>query len=183
MSISNRVGAATMTPVAAVCGGLAASAAGTLAMDLVWYARYRAKGGTDPFPGWEFSASVQDWDSAPAPAQVGRRLVEGLFQCELPNSRAGLTNNIMHWGYGMVGGVPYGIVAGSLAVPRKRYGLLFGTAFWLGGYVVLPAAKLYEPIWKYDARTLANDLSAHLVYGLTTAAVFQRLCAPIRRRS
>jgi hypothetical protein len=34
-------------------------------------------------------------------------------------------------------------------------------------------AKLYEPIWKYDAKTLANDLSAHLVYGLVTAAAWE----------
>ena len=177
MSMLDRLDRAPMTPLAAVGAGLAASAVGTLAMDLVWFARYRAKGGTDRFPGWEFSSTVTDWDTAPAPAHVGKRLVEGLFQCELPASRAGLMNNVMHWGYGMVaGGVPYGIVAGSLAAPRTRYGLLFGTAFWLGGYIVLPAAKLYQPLWKYDARTLANDLSAHLVYGLTTAALFQRMC-------
>jgi hypothetical protein len=35
--------------------------------------------------------------------------------------------------------------------------------------VILPAAKLYKPIWDYDAKTLANDLSAHLVYGFATA--------------
>jgi len=35
--------------------------------------------------------------------------------------------------------------------------------------VILPATKLYEPIWKYDLKTLASDLSAHLVYGLATA--------------
>jgi hypothetical protein len=40
---------------------------------------------------------------------------------------------------------------------------------------VLPAAGLYEPIWKYDRKTLAKDLSAHLVYGVITAAVFDRL--------
>jgi hypothetical protein len=24
---------------------------------------------------------------------------------------------------------------------------------------------VYEPIWRYDARTLGDDLSAHLVFG------------------
>ena len=38
---------------------------------------------------------------------------------------------------------------------------------------MLPAAKLYEPIWKYDVKTLGNDLSAHLVYGFTTAATWR----------
>ena len=33
--------------------------------------------------------------------------------------------------------------------------------------------KFYEPIWKYDLKTLGNDLIAHLVYGLTTAAVWR----------
>ena len=55
------------------------------------------------------------------------------------------------------------------------YGLPFGAAVWAAGYVVLPAAGLYEPIWKYDRVTLAKDLSAHLVYGLATAAALQAL--------
>jgi hypothetical protein len=33
----------------------------------------------------------------------------------------------------------------------------------MSGYVILPLAGLYKPIWEYDARTLADDLSAHLV--------------------
>jgi hypothetical protein len=31
--------------------------------------------------------------------------------------------------------------------------------------VILPAAKLHDPIWKYDRKVLADDLSAHLVTG------------------
>jgi len=48
--------------------------------------------------------------------------------------------------------------------------------------VVLPLAGLYKPIWEYDRHTLAKDLSAHLVYGLTTAVVFNRLTSRSRRR-
>ena len=66
------------------------------------------------------------------------------------------------------------------AAPRVWFGLPFGAGVWGSGYVVLPAAGLYQPIWEYDRRTLANDLSAHLVYGLTTAAVFRVLVAPRR---
>ena len=40
---------------------------------------------------------------------------------------------------------------------------------------MLPLAKVYEPIWKYDAPTLGKDLSAHLVYGLATGAAFAGL--------
>ena len=74
----------------------------------------------------------------------------------------------------MLNGAAYCLVAGSLRRSRIRYGPAFGASVWASGYVVLPAAKLYEPIWKYDLKTLANDLSAHLVYGLATAAAYSR---------
>jgi len=56
-----------------------------------------------------------------------------------------------------------GLVAGAAS---------FGAAVWAAGYVLLPAGGLYRPIWKYDAKTLASDLSAHLAYGAGTGAAF-----------
>ena len=57
---------------------------------------------------------------------------------------------------------------------------------WLQSYAVLVPAKLYKPIWKYDIKTLWKDLSAHLVYGFTTATTFRALAAgttaPVRIR-
>ena len=132
-------------------------------------------GGETRFAEWELSKGLQKWEDAPAPAHVGKRFVEGLFQRVLPPARVPLVNNVTHWGYGILNGAQYGIVAGSLPKPRVRYGLPFGASVWGAGYVVLPAMRLYEPIWKYDAKTLANDLSAHLVYGLATAAALRVL--------
>jgi hypothetical protein len=144
-------------------------------MDALLFTRYRRGGGDSAFEAWESSAGLDSWDQAPAPAQVGKRLVEGLFGRELAPERARLVNNVTHWGYGLLGGVQYGLVAGSLKAPRVRYGLPFGASVWAAGYVILPAAKLYKPIWEYDAMTLARDLTAHLVYGLGTAAALQLL--------
>ena len=168
-----------MTPLGAVARGLAAGALGTVAMDVSLFARYRRGGGDGRFAPWEFSSGVGDWEQAPAPAQVGKRLVEGLFQLKLPPERAALVNNVTHWAYGMLGGAQYGLVAGSLRSPRIRYGLPFGASVWAASYAVLPAAKLYKPIWKYDLPTLAKDLGAHLVYGLTTATALRSLSALI----
>lgn len=165
-----------MTPVGAVTRGLAAGAAGTLAMDLYLFARYRRGDGKSGFRDWELSTGLESFEQAPAPAQVGKRLFEGLFQRTLPDRDAPLVNNVVHWGFGVLSAVPFGILAGSLRRPRAWLGLPFGTAVWCGGYVVLPAAKLYRPIWTYDARTLAEDYGAHCVYGLTTGAVFALLC-------
>jgi hypothetical protein len=70
----------------------------------------------------------------------------------------------------------------TLAVPRgprkcpsenaTAYGLPFGAAVWAASYVLLPEAGLYKPIWQYDAKTLAGDLSAHLAHGASTGAAF-----------
>jgi hypothetical protein len=172
----------TLTPLAAVTNGLVAGTVGTVAMDLLLFSRYRRNGGSSSFRRWEFSSDLNGWDQAPAPAHVGKRLVEGLFGRDLPDRRAALVNNLTHWGYGILNGAPFGIIAGSIRSPRVRYGALFGASVWATSYAVLPAAKLYKPIWQYDLPTLGKDLSAHLVYGLSTAAAFQLFSAPMKAR-
>ena len=54
----------------------------------------------------------------------------------------------MHWGYGSAAAALYGVVAGSLREPSPLYGLPFGAAVWAAGYVVLPEAGIYKPIWE-----------------------------------
>jgi hypothetical protein len=164
-----------MTPLGAVMRGAVAGAVGTAAMDLLWYSRYRRSGGDSGFIDWEFTVDVDSWDSAPAPARFGRRLVQGILQRDLPPQRAGLVNNVVHWATGVEWGAVFGLVGGSLTTRHLWYGPAFGAAVWLQSYAVLVPAKLYEPIWDYDIETLAKELSAHLLYGLTTATAFRTL--------
>ena len=103
----------TLSPLGAVVRGVLAGAVGTVALDAANYAEYRAGGGTDSAVTWEFSAGLDSWEKAPAPAQVGKRLYEGLLQKELPPSSARTVNNLTHWGYGMFWGALFGILAGS----------------------------------------------------------------------
>ncbi len=77
----------------------------------------------------------------------------------------------MHWAYGS-GAAAYGILAGSLPRPHAACGPPFGAAMWTPGYVILPEGGLYKPIWQYDAKTLAWDLSGHLAYGAGTGITF-----------
>ena len=78
----------------------------------------------------------------------------------------------MHWGYGAANGAVYGVLAGSLRRPHPWYGVPFGALVWASGYVVLPEGGLYKPIWKYDSKVLAEDLSAHLAYGAGVGVTF-----------
>jgi hypothetical protein len=165
------MGRQPITPLAAVAAGVLAGAAGTVCMDAVRYLRYRKAGGTDSPLAWEFPP-VENWEQAPDPGKVAKRVIEGFTQRELPGRWAWLTSTVMHWGYGSAAGACYGILVGSLRRRNPLYGLPFGAAVWLTGYLVLPEGGLYKPIWEYDAKTLADDLSAHLAYGTGTGAAF-----------
>jgi hypothetical protein len=158
-----------------IARGFVAGMVGTAVFDLWLFARYKQDGGSSDFADWESSAGLDSWDDAPAPALVGKRLVEAVTGHELAPEHARLVSNVMHWSYGIGNGVQFGLVAGRLGRPRIRDGLLFGVVVWGSGYVILPILKLYKPIWEYDAKTLAEDLSAHLVYGLATAATLRAL--------
>ena len=160
-----------MTPLAVVAAGLLAGGVGTVCLDAVHYLKYRRAGGTETPLAWEF-APVESWEAAPAPGQVAKRLVEGFTQRKLPDRAAWLTSTIAHWAYGSAAGAAYGIVAGSRPTPRPEYGVPFGAVVFAGDYIALPVAGLYQPIWRYDARTLAWDLGAHLAYGAGTGATF-----------
>lgn len=160
------------TPLGVLLRGGLAGIAGTAAMDLLHYLRYRAGGGTDGATDYEFSV-VTSWEEAPAPAQVARRIVEALFETKLPDESANLANNLVHWAYGVSWGASLGLLAGPTRSARPWWGPLFGTAVFLSGYLVLPATGLYRPIWEYDATTLAKDWAAHLVYGTATAGALR----------
>ncbi|EUA22453.1 hypothetical protein I552_6944 [Mycobacterium xenopi 3993] len=100
--------------------GALAGAVGTLAMDLLWYRRYRRQGGDSGFAAWETSAGLATWEDAPAPAQVGKRLFEGVFDRDLAPTRARLVNNVVHWAIGSGWGALFGLVSAS--VSRRPFG-------------------------------------------------------------
>ena len=154
--------------------GAAASALGTLALDAFLYRRYRRDGGDVAFPGWESSEGLASWEHAPAPALVAKQLLEPAFRHEVSPRFARALNNASHWGFGLAAGAAYGLL-GSRRTPAVWLGLPFGATVWAGGYVVLPLLGVYKPIWKYDLKTLWTDLSAHLVFGTTTAAAFRAM--------
>ena len=161
----------SLTPLAAVAGGLLAGAVGTIGLDTVHYLEYRREGGTKSPRAWEF-APVETWEQAPDPGQVARRVIEGFTQRKLPDRWAWSISTAMHWAYGASAGALYGILAGSLPSPRAAYGLPFGAAVWAAGYVILPASGLYKPIREYDAQILVWDLAGHLAYGAGTGITF-----------
>jgi hypothetical protein len=157
--------------VSRLATGALAGAVGTAAMDAVLYRRYRRAGGTQGPLQWEFSSSVKGWDDVSAPGLVGKELIEGVLGRNAPEKWARSVQNVTHWATGMSWSLPFALLAPTSRRATWTRNLGLGPMAWMTSYIVLPIAKVYKPIWDYDAKTLTKDLSAHLVYGITAGAL------------
>jgi hypothetical protein len=164
-----------MSLIRQLAGGLLAGAVGTAAMDTLLYVRYRRDGGQDSLWRWEFAGGVTSWDKASAPGQLGQKLERLVSGQQPPDDWARATTNLVHWATGIGWGLQYAVLASRESRHSWIRALALGPVAWLASYALLPLAKVYKPIWEYDARTLADDLSAHLVFGTATSAVFAAL--------
>jgi hypothetical protein len=157
--------------VANAVGGAVAGAVATVAMDLVWYRRYRRGGGDQDLGTWEFSTAATDFgEDAPAPARVGKRIADTLGLA-LPTSAVAATNNVVHWMTGVGWGTAAGGAAAVVPAPKLAIGIATGLTAWGTSYALLGKLGIYRPISEYDRATLWQDLSAHLVFGTTVGAV------------
>jgi hypothetical protein len=148
--------------------GFAAGAAGTAAMTAWQEAAARWQDSGDDGP----SGSHDPWASAPAPAKVAKRILEGVFRREVPPTEIPMLTNVAHWGYGVAWGGVFGLVQGTFRRRPLTHGVAFGSAVWAFSYVALVPLGIYEPPWTYPAKSLALDLSYHLAYGAGVGAAF-----------
>jgi hypothetical protein len=160
------------SPLAALLQGLAAGAVGTAVFTAYQLATGKTEAAADP---------PRDWSEAPTPAQVGKRVAEGVFEHDVSLKRAGTVTQIVHWLYGTSWGALYGLLEESIRSPAVS-GLALTSAVMASDYTVLPAMKLYDPPWRYPAKTLAGDFGTHLVHGYATAAAFRALEPVFGRR-
>jgi hypothetical protein len=152
--------------------GAVAGAVGTAAMDLLLYSRYRRADGKASLVEWEFADGVIGWDQASAPGRLGQKLERFLIRRPPADRWARTTTNVMHWATGIGWGIQYGVLASRDSRHPLIRAVALGPVAWLASYVILPLARVYKPIWKYDAGTLADDLSAHLMFGTVTSIAF-----------
>ena len=168
-----------LTPLGAVGRGLLAAAIGTCDGPAVVLAlqagRRREQLCGLGVLGWagRLGQSLCAWQDRTAtvrglsPASTGRP-IRGAHQ----------QSQALELSYGAGWGALFGIVVGSANQPRARFGLVFGPLVFGTSYVLMPLAQLYKPLWEYDATTLWKDFSAHLLYGVVTAAAFRWLSKP-----
>lgn len=164
---------ATRSPLGALARGVAAGVAGTAALTAVQTAVAIKRGSSAeeavaPDP-------PESWGDAPAPGQVGERLLRVLFGRPPSTQNANTVTNVVHWAYGVGWGGLYGIVQGSLRARTIVAGTAFSGVVVASAYTVLPAMRIYDKPWEYAPSTLAKDAGYHLVYGLTVAGAYRLL--------
>ena len=120
----------------------------------------------------ESSKPPKDWSETPEPAQVGQRVVEGVFEKDVPLEKAEAMTNAVHWIFGTSWGAVYGILEETFHRPLTNAVVLASSVIAVD-YTMLPAMNLYKPPWKYPAATLAKDYGNHLVYGLAVAGSYR----------
>ena len=126
-----------------LAAGAVAGAIGTVAMDLLWYRRYRRAQGEEGFVPWEFAQDVEGWETASAPGQVGKKVEELVLQRTPPDTWARPTTNVVHWATGAGWGI--NLALAQIVLPRSRWlGLALGPVAWLTSYAVLPLFKVYK---------------------------------------
>ena len=157
------------TPLGALFRGLLAGGSGTAAMTAY---QELVQSSQDRGPSTEPQSDAERWQHAPAPAQVAKRILEGIFHEDVSAAHIPLLTNAMHWLYGTSLGALYGLVQGTIRANPLAAGLAFGGGAWALSYAQLVPMGIYEPPWRYPPKTLAVDLSYHLVYGVGVAGTY-----------
>jgi len=81
---------------------------------------------------------------------------------------------VLHFAYGAAAGTLYSLLFGRRQKPLL-YGAGFGLAVWAGSYMGwLPALNILPPAHREPKGWVAMNIAAHLVWGLSTAALANR---------
>jgi len=104
-----------------------------------------------------------------ATVKAAAALSRGLFHHELSREEKKKAGPAMHYGFGALTGVAYGVLAELVPAVTLGAGAPFGTAVWLAAdEVTVPALGLSGPPWESPPSVHARALGAHLVYGCAT---------------
>ena len=127
-----------ISPLGAVARGLVAGAAGTCAMDALWFSRGTAAATARSDSAGGSLIGRRELGSGAGAGSGRQAAVRGPVQAPAAGTRVALVNNITHWAYGMLGRRAVRPRRGLAADPRIRYGLPFGASVWAAGYACCP---------------------------------------------
>ena len=142
-----------------VLAGAAAGALGTYLMS--WGQKAVSKAQSEEAQQREQEGSFD----LSATALTAKRLAEP-FGTELDDNKAEKAGMFVHYGFGILNGAMFGLLASRWRTPAILRGLAYGTALWfVADEVMVPALKLGPTFKRVPISSHLKALAAHLVYG------------------
>jgi uncharacterized membrane protein YagU involved in acid resistance len=158
------------TPIEVALKGASAGLVGTLVLTVAM--RATAKLLESPIRSGPGGGEPDQANTEP-PAILVRKLAGGLFERELTPAVQNALGQILHWGYGALWGLVYGIVQGSIGFPAALHGTVLGLILWLVGPLgLVPAMKISPMDAQRESPRLIRSLIFHQVYGWAVALAF-----------
>jgi len=117
---------------------------------------------------WEMRFPVRDKSTPSPPVVLADRALEAAGQGGLSEQHKPLAEGVIHWTFGVLICVTYGVVAAKYPQATAGYGLLFGVALYsITHATVLPALDT-EP-WFFNNRPAFAwaEFTGHLAFGVT----------------
>jgi hypothetical protein len=162
-----------LSPMGAFWRGLLAGAAGSAVQALFFKATTRIA----PQPPKDAFEPAEPEQVNELPTQTVARRAARLAGRTLSDEQKQRGANFVHFGFGSLWGLGYGLARESLPVARHPLAAAaYGTLVWtVSDNVLLPAFKLGGWPRRYSWKTHAYAWGAHLVYGATVAASYELL--------
>jgi len=116
---------------------------------------------------WEMNFPVRDESTDSPPVILADRALQAAGREGLSAQQKPRVGNVIHWTFGILVCVTYGVLAQKYPRASAGYGLLFGVALYsLTHATVIPALGA-EPWFFNNVRTFAlNEFTGHLVFGV-----------------
>ncbi|MBD3346607.1 MAG: hypothetical protein GF401_16245 [Chitinivibrionales bacterium] len=81
------------------------------------------------------------------------------------NAKGKRFGNMVHWFYGIIWGIPRGILS-LFAIRGIPATFIHFLKIWITGMMILPWMKISSPPWQWSRKALAIDGVLHFVYAL-----------------
>lgn len=161
------------TPMEVAIKGALAGLAGTVVLTLAM--RLAAQAGEDEAVARSEAPKGGPAEASP-PARLVGKVAAGVFDRELSPSLQGVLGHGVHWGYGTLWGMIYGLVQASIRFPHLLHGAVLGLIVWLvGPRGLVPAMNLGPSVAEGAAPRSGRSLALHELYGWAVALVFAAL--------
>lgn len=108
-------------------------------------------------------------------AELAEKVATGVFDTGISQETKESASQAIHWGYGALWGVIFGIVHSSLRIPLLLHGTIFGSLVAAVASTLVPAMGL-TPSPKEQPKTIsAMQFVNHLIFGWAVALTFHVL--------